>query len=308
VSPGESVGAVAELWRFPVKSMLGERLDAIDVTTAGIVGDRAYGIVDAGTGKVASAKHPRMWPDLLGCRASFLEPPTTGEAAPPARIELADGTVVLTDAPDVHSVLSRFFGREVQLTKAAPENYVVDKFEPEQGVFNPRGDRNLVIDQPLGATMFQRLGIDSPVPDSSLVDLFPVSVLTTSSLRHFADREPAANWDPRRFRMNVIIETAGPGPVENGWLGDLLAIGDQAALNVALPVPRCVMTTLALEELRRDPQVLRALARQNRLDILGLGLFPCLGIYAVPGGAGTMRVGDQVRRTESDFSVIAAGA
>src|SRR5207244_11583631 len=118
-SSGEPVGTAGALWRFAVKSMLGEEREAAGLGGCGIAGDRAYAIVDRATGKVASAKHPKQWPNLLECRAAFLEEPRAGEAPPPARIELADGSSVLSDAPDVDAVLSRFFGREAELSRAA---------------------------------------------------------------------------------------------------------------------------------------------------------------------------------------------
>ena len=91
MSASEPVGTIRALWRFPVKSMLGEELDAADLTEAGIVGDRAYAIRDRETGKVASAKHSKRWPNLLDCRAAFVEPPGPVDELPPVRIELADG-------------------------------------------------------------------------------------------------------------------------------------------------------------------------------------------------------------------------
>jgi uncharacterized protein YcbX len=60
MSSSEPVGTIQALWRFPVKSMLGEELDAADLGEGGIVGDRAYAIRDRETGKVASAKHPKL--------------------------------------------------------------------------------------------------------------------------------------------------------------------------------------------------------------------------------------------------------
>ena len=93
----EPVGTIEALWRFPVKSMLGEELEAVDLGEGGIVGDRVYAIQDRETGKVASAKHPKLWPDLLGCRAAFVEPPRSGDELPPAQIELADGSAALSD-------------------------------------------------------------------------------------------------------------------------------------------------------------------------------------------------------------------
>jgi hypothetical protein len=102
----DRVGTVAALWRFPVKSMLGEKLDATEVSGSGLAGDHAYALIDATTGKVVSAKNPRLWPNMLGCRARFLEPPRTGEDPPPVRITLPDGTSVTSDASDTDSVLS----------------------------------------------------------------------------------------------------------------------------------------------------------------------------------------------------------
>ncbi|NEA30262.1 MOSC N-terminal beta barrel domain-containing protein [Streptomyces sp. SID13031] len=293
MNESEQVGSVGELWLFPVKSMLGERVDSLEVTTGGILGDRAYGLLDVATGKVASAKHPKRWPDLLGCRASYVEPVRTGQPIPAARIELADGTSVRTDAPEVDAILSHFFGREVALITAAPPEYTIDEYHPEADIFNPRGDRNVVVDQRLGAALLAALGRPSPVPDGALVDLFPVSVLTTASLRQLATLYPGGYWDTRRFRMNIILDTSADGLIDNDWVGKRLTVGPVVVLGVELPVPRCVMTNLAQEELPKDSQILRTLAAANRLDILGLGQLPCLGTYAVPSTAGTINRGDK---------------
>ena len=79
------VGSVTGLWRFPVKSMRGERLDEAHVTEGGLVGDRAYALIDDDTGKVVSAKSVKQFPDLLACRARFVEPPRADEDLPPLR-------------------------------------------------------------------------------------------------------------------------------------------------------------------------------------------------------------------------------
>ncbi len=97
--------------------------------------------------------------------------------------------------------------------------------------------------------------------------------------------------------MNVIVETKETGFVENGWIGHELAIGDAVRLNVALPDPRCVMTTLAQDELPRDTDVLRTLIRHNRLQVGDAGQYPCAGVYAVVEAPGTMRTGDRVAVT-----------
>ena len=95
-------GSVASLFRYPVKSMLGEELNAIEVTDRGLLGDRAYALVDSADGKAATAKNPRKWPALFGFRATFIEPPR----APPVRITLPDGGTVTSQQADLNQVLS----------------------------------------------------------------------------------------------------------------------------------------------------------------------------------------------------------
>jgi MOSC domain-containing protein len=293
MNSSEPVGTVRALWRFPVKSMLGEELDAADLSEGGIVGDRAYAIVDTETGKVASAKHPKLWPNLLACRAAFVEPPRPSDGLPPARIELADGESVLSDAGDVDEILSRFFGRDVELAPAAENGYTIDQYHPDEENYDPDGHRDEVVEAQLGAAFFNERGLPSAVPEGSFFDLFPLSVLTTSSLDHLGELEPQSRFDARRFRMNVIVDTPARGFVENEWVGHTLAIGDDVQVGVALPDPRCVMPSLAQEDLPKDPQILKALARHNRIDVAG-ALFPCAGVYAVAEATGTIRKDDRV--------------
>ncbi len=293
----ETVGTVTALWRFPVKSMLGEQLDSVGMTEGGIAGDRAYALVDKQTGKVVSAKHPKLWPDLLSCRAAFVEPPSPGEEPPPARIDLPDGTSVSSDAADADAVLSRFFGRDVELARSAPEDFTIDQYHPDHEDLDPEGHRDEVAQAKLGAAFYNQRGIPSAVPEGSFFDLFPLSVMTTSTLDQLNELEPGSRFDARRFRMNVIVDTPEPGFVENSWLGRTLTIGGQVQLSIVLPDPRCVMTNLAQEELPRDPQILKTLAQHNRLDVAGGGLYPCAGVYAVVGSSGTLRKHDHVTLT-----------
>ena len=114
----EDVGSVAELWRFPVKSMTGEQLEEATFTDRGLVGDRGYGLIDAKTKKVVSGKSTRLFPGILNCQATYLEPPTLGQALPPVRISLADGSSVTSDSADIDQALSSFFNRPVSLSRA----------------------------------------------------------------------------------------------------------------------------------------------------------------------------------------------
>ncbi len=106
--------------------------------------------------------------------------------------------------------------------------------------------------------------------------------------------EPQSQFDERRFRMNVIIETEQPGFIENEWLGRDLTLGDKARLTVTWPDPRCVMTTLAQGDLPRDTDILRALVRHNKQQVGDLGQYPCMGVYASVAVSGSLRIGDPV--------------
>jgi uncharacterized protein YcbX len=274
--------------------MRGERLEQAELTPRGLVGDRAYALIDTETGKVASAKSVRLFPDLLGCQASFLESPRSGFEAQPVRITLPNGTTVTSDAGDCDRVLSAYFRREVRLGRAAPEEFAIDQYHPDVEGADPAGHRDTVVEQKLGSAFFAAAGLVSPVPAGSFFDLFPVSVLTTSTLDRLNELRPQSRFDERRFRMNVIVGSLEPGFVENGWVGRELTIGDGMRLSVALSDPRCVMTTLPQDDLPADTEVLRALVQYNKVHVPGAGEFPCAGAYAEVQAPGTIRRGDRV--------------
>ncbi|MDQ4144367.1 MAG: MOSC domain-containing protein [Actinomycetota bacterium] len=290
----DAVGTVKAVWRFPVKSMLGERLDAAELTEGGLVGDRAYALVDVESGKVVSAKQPRLWPDLFGCRARFVEPPVQGASTPPVRITFPDGNSVTSDSLDVDDTLSGFFGRKVTLASAAPADFTIDQYHPDIEELDPAGHRDTTTETKLGSALFDEIGAPSPVPAGSFFDVFPVSVLTTSTIDRLTELRPESRFDERRFRMNVIVKTNEGGFVENGWLGREVEVGNGVRIKLTMPDPRCVMPTLAQEDLPRDNEVLRTLVRHNKLEIPGAGLYPCAGVYGVIEAAGTIREGDAV--------------
>ena len=115
------VGSVVSLWRYPVKSMQGEELNATAVTERGLLGDRAYALVDAANGKVVSAKNPRKWPAMFDFRAGLAEAPHAGGQVPAVWITLPDGTIVTSEQKDISEVLSGVLGRQVTLSRAAPQ-------------------------------------------------------------------------------------------------------------------------------------------------------------------------------------------
>jgi uncharacterized protein len=290
----ETVGSVSSLWRFPVKSMAGEKLSEAALTSRGLVGDRAYALIDVETGKVVSAKSAKRFPDILFCRAAFLDAPDVGADAPPVRITFPDGASTTSDAPDRDDVLTRFFGREVRLSSVAPEDFTIDQYHPDVPDADPAGHRDTVVDQKLGSAFFDEIGAPSPVPVGAFFDLFPVSVITTSALDRLQHLHPGSRFEPRRFRMNVVVASVGDGFVENGWIGHSLALGEGPRVHVAMPDPRCVMPTLAQVDLPPDNEILRTLVRYNRLEIEPGARFPCAGVYGVVEEAGALRAGDRV--------------
>ena len=293
MNSGEPVGTIRALWRFPVKSMLGEELDAADLGERGIVGDRAFAIRDKATGKVASAKHPKLWPNLLACRAAFVEPPRPGDELPPARIELADGSSVMSDAPDVDGVLSGFFGRDVELARAAENGYTIDQYHPDEENYDPDGHRDEVVEARLGAAFFNERGLPSVVPEGSFFDLFPLSVLTTSTLdqlQRVRTREPlrrpaVSNERDRRYRRaRVRRERVGRSHARDrrrredrrGPAGSSLLHAEPCAGGPA--------------EGPADPQGPRPAQQDRRRG----ALYPCAGVYAVAETTGTVRKGDHI--------------
>jgi len=279
-----NVGTVTAIWRYPVKSMLGEEVGASAVTDQGLLGDRAYALVDAETGKVASAKNPKRWPNLFQCHAELAEPPESAGKMPPVRIRLPDGTEVSSDEPSVDDTLSDMVGRRVTLESTAPSEAVFEEYWPDMEDISPEGHRDTVTDERLGMA----------APPGTFFDLAPMAVLTTATLERLGELYPQGSFDVQRFRMNLIVEPDADGFVENEWIGHTLAVGDGVSLPVTLADPRCVMTTLPQGDLPKDPGILRAAAQHNRLDIPGVGLYPCVGVYAGVASGGTVRRGDPV--------------
>ena len=217
------IASVKEIWRFPVKSMQGERLDQAELTAAGVVGDRAYALVDRSTGKVISAKSVRLFGGLLGFRAAFVEPPRPGAEPPAVKIMFPDGASVTSDSGDAERLLSTFFRRQVGLARVAPDDFTIDQYHPDVEGADPAGYRDSVVEARLGAALFAQIGAPSPVPPGSFFDVFPVAVLTTSTLTRLGEIQPGSRFDARRFRMNLIVDTEEGGFVENRWFGQAIA-------------------------------------------------------------------------------------
>ncbi len=281
------VGTIKEIWRYPVKSMAGERLTSSMVGHKGLLGDRGWALRDEQAQEIRGAK---KLPQLMLCSATYVEEPTETHI-PSISMHLADGTTLKSNDADVNARLSAMLGRTVTLWPRQPESNT-DHYR-RGAPDNP--DMMLELRELFGRTP------DEPIPDLSVFpkeifeftsplgtyfDAFPLHVLTTASLNTMSQRNPSAQWAAQRFRPNFVVETNADqhGLVEIGWCGRSLKIGG-LTIQCNLPTPRCVMTTQAQAELAKDPSILRTIVRDAEQN---------LGVYGVIQTPGRVAVGDTV--------------
>ncbi len=303
-----TVGRVREIWRYPVKSMAGERLEWSHVGSYGLWGDRGWGIRDDATGEIHNAKrHPL----LMQCSAVYRTAPRA-DHVPHVDIKLSDGTTVSSDSPAASQRLSELIGRHVSLQPVHPaaDTAYYRRREPGSALLGRlwayRPARGLLqrlivrgqVEKDLRAAFGREP--EEPLPDLSDVpaaiwefytppgtyfDLYPIHVLTTSTLQLMSRLNPAADWDARRFRPNVLVDTESTtGAVENEWVGRAIRIGG-FVVKGELPTIRCAMPMHAQADLPRDPSVLRTIVREAN---------QCLGLYASVIEPGRIGIGDPV--------------
>lgn len=264
------IGAVAFLYRYPIKSMQGEELSATALVNGAVQGDRAFALIDDETGKVVSAKNPRKWPKMFDFRATYTEPLSTGTALPPVSVTLPDGTIAHSKQHDFNQLVSTVLGRAVTLRHATLEEPSLEEFWPEvEGI------------------TYNNEVTDEAMPAQTFFDLAPIHLLTTATLARLQELYPQGRFDVRRFRPNIIITPLddAKGFVENAWVGATLAIGDEVRLSITAPCPRCVMTTLPQGDLPGDLGILRTAVKNNDAHV---------GVYATLLQDGIIRCGDPV--------------
>lgn len=266
----QKIGAVAALHRYPVKSMIGEELNATKVGMKGFQGDRVFALADVETGKIASAKNPSKWPTLFQFRAAF-SGPLNGGHLPPARITFPDGKAVFTDDHSIATQLSSSLGKPVRLLKTASGAGTLEEYWPD---IDGLARRDVVTDEAMPADTFFDLGM--------------IHLLTTATMDSFRALYPEGRFEPPRFRPNLVVQTVtglGSFP-ENEWDEKILAIGSEVKIKITGPCGRCVMTTLPQGDLPKDTGILKTAAKHNQARV---------GAYACVIQGGVIHISDEVK-------------
>ena len=252
--------------------MLGEELNATEITRRGLVGDRQFAVIDRVTGKIAGAKNPRKWGNFFDFRAAYTQTPRGDSRPPEVQLTLPDGSQASSDQPDVAETLSRALGREVDLARlesyAGASKNAAEAYWPD-----------------LEGLEFRDEVTDFDLPEGIFFDLGFVHLLTTATIDRLRELYPEGRFEARRFRPNIVVSTPEQGFVENDWVGHTVAIGDEVRLQITRTCGRCVMTTLAQGDLPKDPGILRTAAQHNGAKA---------GVYADVVAGGTIRRGDPV--------------
>jgi uncharacterized protein YcbX len=269
------VGRVRALARYPVKSMLGENLEQLDFTERGAIGDRAYALREVVTGHVASAK---KFPKLLEFRAAYDSPPETA-VRKAITIVLPDGKKIHAEDPEAAEMISAALGRKMKLERS-------ENVQGEHAGIDPK-------------TVFADVPVDkifpgvSEIPDhfglekASFFDTAVMHVIATGTLKHMAKIAPGSNFDHRRFRPTILVDTGDVDDafVEDGWEGGTLEVGNGLKIVAMQPALRCVMTTHPQQDLSRDYAVMRTAAFHHKANV---------GVFASIGASGRVRLGDSV--------------
>lgn len=246
---------VFEIWRYPIKSIGGERLDTANVTQLGVEGDRRWGVRDVATGNILTA---RRTPQLLMATASVVDGLPV--------VTTADGEVMNGSLVDMSSALSDWLGQQVELVAAADEG---GTFENPMNVETE-------------TDWVSWTGPAHAFHDSTRTRISLVSAAT------LAGRGPTGS-DVRRFRINLVLETGGDmGGVaggEDALVGEQVRVGESVVLDVTKQIDRCIMVTRAQPGLAADLEVLKRVIRE-RDNMLGIGSLVAAG--------GSVSVGDRV--------------
>ena len=274
-----STASVLNIYRYPVKSMMGETLRETDIGEAGIPGDRGWAVRDEKRGGIRGGK---KIPQLMTLTAQ------SGPTAP--LITAPDGDSALANAEGISDWLSGKLNHPVTLWPLLPaeqlEHYRRGAPDTEDFEQELRAVFGRLPDEPLpDLTGFEEL-LEFESPPGTYFDAFPISIMSQQSLNTMNQLEGESQFDVRRFRPNLLVDLPGtdhPFP-EQAWIGKTLSVGS-VKLKIDTTCPRCAMTTHGFDNLPQDAQIMRKLVANSEGN---------LGIYASVVKAGKVTAGDSV--------------
>ena len=237
-------GCIAAIWRYPVKSMMGEELDVAAVTERGLFGDRAFALIDSESGKVISTD-PRKWGDLFAFRAGFPESTHQPGPLPRTQVTFPDGSSATSAEPDIDARLSDRLGRSVRLTASVPEAARAEGYWPDYHW----------LEQPDAAFDFQ-------MPPGTFFDGAPIHLVTTATLHQLALLAPKSRFDVPRFRPNFVIDCADSPRDSSRTTGSVVRSRSVARFDCSLKPHSSVMTTFQ----RTSQTVFLRPFRKNRIS------------------------------------------
>ncbi|WP_239015500.1 MOSC domain-containing protein [Streptomyces sp. CdTB01] len=189
--------------------------------------------------------------------------------------------------------LSKLLGRRVFVSSSVPAHSTLERAVPKYEGGVPDAVRASASVDGTG----EEITVGKAAP-GTFFDYGRVHLVTTSSLTKLRSVHPTGDFDPRRFRPNLVVDTGGvPAFAEDGWQGRRLRVGE-ALFRVLVPTPRCVVPTLGHDELNADPDIMRVIAREHRIPVFDLGRLACLGVYLDVLEPGTVRLGDTLTRQD----------
>jgi hypothetical protein len=289
---------VSGLYRHPVKSLGGEPLPALDITTTGPVGDRYWAVLDGESGRIRNAKR---WPQLLLLTARFVKPPKPDaydDDVTHVEMTAPDGSRCRSDDENCDAWLSRQLGRPARLAARRPaycrEHYrlggprtadeIASDIDLQPGEAFP--------DYHLSETDFLAQLLDHETPPGSYADAYPIHILSRNALRSLAQRS-GLDAGERRFRPNIVVEidsddleAKGGDAPEQAWIGRRLRIG-ALVLELVSPTTRCSMPARPqpLLGVKPEPALTKAMVQLCNRSV---------GLNALVETPGTISCGDEI--------------
>jgi len=281
-----SIGDVESIYRYAVKSMSGESLDLVILNANGIPGDRAWAVRDEIRGGLRGAK---KFPELMLMSARYEQSPADSGSSP-AEITLSNGAKAGTGDVDINEKLSSALGHAVTLWPLLPKDALDHYRRGPPGHDDMETELRAIFgrtpDEPLpDLSIFPKELVEFESPLGTYFDAFPLTLMTTQSLNTMQQLAPDSNFDVRRFRPNLLIDSSSAKPFpELDWVGKTVTIGE-AVIDITFHCPRCVMTTHGFDDLPKDPSIMRTLVREAEGN---------LGVYATVRQPGKIKVGDKL--------------